>query len=300
VRRLAVARAPGNSAVYSSTDGRSSPLSFSYDVPRTVVEYFHTDQGAEWLTSSAQPGYTNYESAWMSWHPGRTYTEKWANGVVGPVFPQPEFAQQFATRYWGDTMGGPGPLHGDGSGHEGFRFTRGGNAQVRIYRNGVQVADSSSAPQSAEVPAASGNYRVHATFRSDPAFTLSTLVDAEWTFRSGHVREGELVRLPMTAIRFSPDLDITNTTPAGRPLVLPISLDRQVGAARANTRSLTVEVSFDDGRTWQRLAAARNGEQAVALVRHPRGSGFVSLRAAAADTAGNTVRQTIIRAYRFG
>ena len=38
---------------------------------------------------------------------------------------------------------------------------------------------------------------------------------------------------------------------------------------------------------------------AVAVVQQPRGDGFVSLRASAADTAGNTVRETIIRAYRY-
>ncbi|MFI5895081.1 S8 family serine peptidase [Actinoplanes sp. NPDC051513] len=299
VNRLVVARAPGNSAVYRSSDARQSPLSFNYDVPGTVVEYFNRDQQAEWLVSSGQPGYTHYESDWTSWQPGRAYTVKWAGGVQGPVFPEPEFGQQYAARYWGDTMGGPGPLHGDGSGHEGFRFVRGGHADVRIYRNGTQVAQSSETPQAAQVPAAAGDYRVRAVFTSDPAFTLSTVVDAEWTFRSAHVPDGKLVNLPMTAIRFSPDLDVAGATKAGRPLALPISLDRQVGAARATTRSLSVDASFDDGRTWKRLVVVRIGEKAVALVQHPRGHGFVSLRAAATDTAGNTVAETITRAYRY-
>ena len=299
VSRLAVPRAPGNSAVYRSTDGRQSPLRFSYDVPRSIVEYFNRDQQTEWLTSSSQPGYTHYESDWTSYQPGRTYSVKWANGVEGPVFPAPEFDQQYATRYFGDTIGGPGPLHGDGSGHEGFRFPVGGNVDVRVYRNGTQVGQSAWAPDAFQVPAEAGDYRIHATFQSDPAFSLSTLVDADWTFRSAHVADGELVRLPMTAIRFSPSLDITNTAPAARLFTLPISLDRQVGAAAAATRSLTVQASFDDGKTWHHLVVVRSGEKAVALIQHPRGSGFVSLRASAADTAGNTVRQTITRAYRY-
>jgi subtilisin family serine protease len=299
VNRLVVARAPGNSAVYRSTDGRQSPLSYYYDVPRSVVEYYNRDQQTEWLVSNSQPGYTHYESDWTSWQPGRTYNVKWANGVEGPVFPEPDFDQQFATRYWGDTMGGPGPLHGDGSGHEGFRFPNGGSADVRVYRNGVQVGQSSWTPDAFQVPAESGDYRIHATFQSDPAFTLSTLVDAEWTFKSGHVADGKLVHLPMTAVRFSPELDINNTAPDGRLFALPISLDRQVGAAHAATRSLTVEASFDDGKTWRHLVVVRTGEKAVALVQNPRGSGFVSLRASATDTAGNAVHQTILRAYRY-
>jgi hypothetical protein len=170
---------------------------------------------------------------------------------------------------------------------------------VRVYRDGTQISESAETPQTTQVPAAAADYRVHATFTSDPAFALSTLVDGEWTFQSAHVPDGKLVHLPMTAIRFSPDLDITNTAPAGRPLALPISLDRQVGAAPGKTRNLAVEASFDDGKTWHRLVAVRIGEKAVAVVQNPRGTGFVSLRASAADTAGNTVRETIIRAYRY-
>ena len=35
------------------------------------------------------------------------------------------------------------------------------------------------------------------------------------------------------------------------------------------------------------------------MVNHPAMEGFVSLRAKAVDTAGNTVEQTVIRAYRI-
>ncbi|MFF5081662.1 S8 family serine peptidase [Actinoplanes sp. NPDC000266] len=299
VTRLAIGRAPGNSAVYRSADARQSPLSFNYDAPATVTEYYNRDQQAEWQVSSSQLGYTHYESDWTSWPPGRAYTEKWANGVEGPVFPKPEFAQQFAARYWGDTMGGPGPLHGDGSGHEGFRFPRTGSADVSIYRNGKLVGESAWTPQATEVPAEAGDYRVHAVFRSDPAFPLSTVVDAEWTFRSSHVPDGKLVSLPMTAVRYTPALTIDNTAAAGRLTTLPISLDRQIGAAPAAPRSLTVEASFDDGKTWHRLPALRLGTKATAVIQHPRGAGFVSLRATTSDTAGNTTKQTIIRAYRY-
>ncbi|SCG79883.1 Serine protease, subtilisin family [Micromonospora echinaurantiaca] len=297
VARTAVAHAPGNSPVYR--EGRNVPPSFTYDVPSTITEYYNQDKKAVWQSTSAQIGYTYYQSAWTSFRPGRTYTVKWANAVAGPVFPEPNFGQQFATRYWGDLIGGPGPLHGDGSGHMGFRHTVGGSVQVDLYRNGVKIGDASEAPWVWNVPAETGDYRLAATFRSDPAFTLSTQVDAEWTFKSGHVADGELVKLPMTAIRFTPELDIDNRAPAGRLFAIPVSLDRQVGAAPGRTRTLSVEASFDDGKTWQQLTVRRSGEKAVAWVHNPAGTGFVSLRAAATDTSGNTVKQTIIRAYRY-
>ena len=236
VARLAVAHAPGNSPIYR--DERNVPPSFTYDVPSTITEYYNQDKQAVWQSTSAQPRYTYYQSAWTSFQPGRTYTVKWANAVAGPVFPEPNFGQQFATRYWGDTIGGPGPLHGDGTGHMGFRHVRGGSVEVNLYRNGVKVGDANQAPWSWDVPAEAGDYRLAATFRSDPAFTLSTVVDAEWTFKSGHVSDGELVKLPMTAIRYTPELDIDNRAPAGRLFAIPVSLDRQIGAAPGQTSEL--------------------------------------------------------------
>ncbi|WP_346535378.1 S8 family serine peptidase [Micromonospora sp. DPT] len=297
VARTAVAHAPGNSPIYR--DERSVPPSFTYDAPSTITEYYNQDKQAVWQSTSAQLRYTYYQSPWTSFQPGRTYTVKWANAVAGPVFPEPNFGQQFATRYWGDLIGGPGPLHGDGTGHMGFRHVRGGSVQVNLYRNGVKVGDANETPWVWNVPAEPGDYRLAATFRSDPAFTLSTVVDAEWTFKSGHVSDGELVKLPMTAIRYTPELDIDNRAPAGRMFPIPVSLDRQVGAAPGQTTALTVEASFDDGETWQPLTVRRSGEKAVAWVRNPAGTGFVSLRAAATDTSGNTVKQTVIRAYRY-
>jgi hypothetical protein len=297
VSRTAVAHAPGNSPVYR--DERSIPPSFSYDVPSTITEYYNQDKRAVWQSTSSQLRYTYYQSPWTSFKPGRTYTVAWANGVVGPVFPAPNFGQQYATRYWGDTIGGPGPLHGDGSGHMGFRHVVGGSVEVNLYRNGVRIGDANQTPWTWDVPAEAGDYRLAATFRSDPAFALSTVVDAEWTFRSAHVPDGDLVKLPMTAIRYTPDLDIDNRAPAGLLFAIPFSLDRQVGAAPGRTRTLTVEASFDDGRTWRQLTVKRSGEKGVAWVRNPAGTGFVSLRAAATDTSGNMVKQTIIRAYRY-
>ncbi|MET8312264.1 S8 family serine peptidase [Micromonospora sp. NPDC005173] len=297
VARTAVAHAPGNSPVYR--DERVAPPSFTYDVPSTVTEYYNQDKKAVWQSTSAQLGYTYYQSPWTSFKPGRTYSVKWANAVAGPVFPEPNFGQQYATRYWGDTIGGPGPLHGDGAGHMGFRHVVGGSVQVDLYRNGVKIGDANEAPWVWDVPAEAGDYRLAATFRSDPAFTLSTVVDAEWTFKSAHVSDGKLVKLPMTAIRYTPELDIDNRAPAGRLFAIPVSLDRQIGAGPGRTKTLTVEASFDDGKTWRKLSVQRSGEKAVAWVNNPAGTGFVSLRAAATDTSGNTVKQTVIRGYRY-
>jgi hypothetical protein len=123
---------------------------------------------------------------------------------------------------------------------------------------------------------------------------LSPHTSLAWEFESGHVDDETLVSLPLSVVRFSPHLGPDHTAPAGRPLLVPVSVDSAPGAG--SVASLAVEVSFDDGETWQPapIVAGRH-----LLVRHPDSDGFVSLRATAADTAGSTVEQTILRAYAF-
>ena len=63
---------------------------------------------------------------------------------------------------------------------------------------------------------------------------------------------------------------------------------------------LAVDVSYDGGKTWSKAKLVRTSADGwSALLRHPAGTGYVSLRASARDTAGNTVTQRIIQAYRL-
>ncbi|MFJ9943006.1 hypothetical protein [Streptomyces erythrochromogenes] len=58
-----------------------------------------------------------------------------------------------------------------------------------------------------------------------------------------------------------------------------------------------VEVSYDDGATWQRSDAERRGAAWRTSLKAPKKAGFVSLRVTARASAGNSVAQTITRAF---
>jgi hypothetical protein len=79
---------------------------------------------------------------------------------------------------------------------------------------------------------------------------------------------------------------------------VPVVVEGQPGSAAAANRQLTVEVSYDDGATWRPVPVTRVPGGGMAVLHHPTAAGFVSLRAVATDTAGNTVEETILRAYR--
>jgi subtilisin family serine protease len=223
---------------------------------------------------------------------GRTYREQWNRGPFGPAFPTPAFSGDFITRI-GDTIVVDPPLFSDGAGHAGFSVTD--KASTKLFRNGVLLAESADAFGFFDVPADPATYRVEVTAARTGFGGLTSSVSASWTFRSGHVPDDAFVQLRAMAVRFTPRLSADNTAPAGR-FEIPVSVQEQPGPPSARVRLLGVQVSYDDGATWQPAAVHRTRDGWVAVVRQPA-TGFVSLRASATDSAGGRVEQTIIHGY---
>ncbi|SPL96485.1 peptidase S8 and S53, subtilisin, kexin, sedolisin [[Actinomadura] parvosata subsp. kistnae] len=155
------------------------------------------------------------------------------------------------------------------------------------------MAESPSLTADLPVPAGRATYRLAAEAERGAPATLSTRVSATWTFHSDTTPA--LTRLPVSVVRFTPALDAHNTAPAGRRFTVPVTVHRLPGSTATRPRTLSVEVSYDDGATWQK---AQVRGPAIVL-RHPDTPGFVSLRAKSTDMTGNTVEQTVIRAYRI-
>ncbi|MEV8639266.1 S8 family serine peptidase [Streptosporangium sp. NPDC051023] len=266
----------------------------TFTTPSVRVEYVNADGGAKWRRYFWEDGPessgTALESSLTGYTPGRVYRESWNLGVFSPVLAGGE---EFGglTRS-GDSIRVNVPMYGDGAGHAGWSVTT--RARVALYCDGVLVAEHSElGGKGFQVPPSAANYRVVVeTERGAPA-TLTTRNSAAWTFRSERTEDDN--PLPVSVVRFSPALDARNTAPSGETYRIPVRVERQRGSTADEVRDLTVEVSFDDGATWS-PAQIRKGQ---VTVNHPAAEGFVSLRAKAADTSGNTVEQTIIRAYRI-
>ncbi|MEV6878793.1 S8 family serine peptidase [Amycolatopsis sp. NPDC051128] len=191
------------------------------------------------------------------------------------------------------------PLFGDAAGRtrkpESFS---GDTGSVGLTRDGVAIpVEPSGEPTLATIPVpdADGAYRLTAEAHRHAAWwPLWTDVSAEWAFRSSAAADGKA--LPLLTARFDPAVDLRNRAPGGRIFAFPAFVERQGGGGGTK---LAVETSTDDGRTWQPAVTTRTGDHWTVVVRNPA-SGFVSLRASAADDSGNTVRQTVIRAYAIG
>ncbi|ADJ43452.1 PA domain-containing protein [Amycolatopsis mediterranei S699] len=231
---------------------------------------------------------------------GRKYQLAWNKAVAGPslrgltVTHSGEQPRPWAWRKDGVFDMGL-PMFGDAAGRprmpESFV---GDTGSVSLSKDGVAIPVSPDEPGVARIPVpdADGAYRLTAdVHRHAGWWPLWTDVSAEWGFRSSAAADGRA--LPLLTVRFDPAVDLRNRAPGGRVVTFPAFVERQGSGTGSK---LVVETSTDKGRTWQPAAALRTGEHWTVVVRNPA-SGFVSLRASASDDGGNTVRQTVIRAY---
>ncbi|MEO3748295.1 S8 family serine peptidase [Plantactinospora sp. B5E13] len=274
-----------------------------FTTPFERTDYFNTDGGVQWDRmfeewvrgeDGWEETFSFYEESGLRYRPGTVTRAQWNQGVFGPSLAQPRWPEAWVSRLGDEILVAP-PMFGDGAGRPGG--SRIDSASVTVYRDDVKIGESPETGGIFEVPAAEAGYRVEVKAERGAPFTHSTRVEGTWTFRSGHVTGEEPARLPLSSVRFSPPLNQANAAPTGRWFGIPVSVERQPDSGAAGVRSLKVDVSYDDGRTWRKATVLAFGGSGVVLVQHPDRAGFVSLRADATDRAGNTVRQTVIRAY---
>jgi subtilisin family serine protease len=266
-----------------------------FSLPFTRTEYYNTDSGIgsagdfeERLGEDTQSFVM--DTIYTEYRAGRPYHETWNRGAFAPALPPKDFLWLGVTRA-GDTMTIDVPRFNDGAGRAGDSSTT--VRTTTLFRDGKKIADADG---EIPVPPDESVYTLQMHTERGTPHVLSTKTDIAWTFRSGHVDADAPRTLPLWSFRFAPELDQLNTAPADRVCAVPFSVTPQQGAYPGELTTRRVDVSFDDGATWK-PAPLRPG---AALITHPKGSGFVSLRATAADTNANTVEQTIIHAYRYG
>ncbi|MFB7473819.1 serine protease [Kitasatospora sp. NPDC056184] len=211
----------------------------------------------------------------------------------GPVF-GPALTDRPGVERDGDTLTTHLPLLADGDGHAPSAPSF-DTAYTALHRDGVLVgarsgADSAAGRAAFTVPAEKASYRLAATVTRRTATGATTRVNAAWTFSSAATDRPAPV--PVSVVRFSPELSPAGTAAAGSPIRVPVTV--QGAAADGRVRALRVSASTDGGASWTALPV----DAGAVTVRNPSAGTGVSLRAELTDTDGNTLDQTVFDAYR--
>jgi hypothetical protein len=227
---------------------------------------------------------------------GHTYTQRWNHPVFGPGFPARQVARFAFVGRFEDTIRAAVPLFSDEDpDRSGTGTVTSGSAE--LYRDGEKIGTSTQPGARFKVPGADGSYRLVLTANRDAMLaTNSTAMTCEWTFRSARPGDRKSHALPLTVVRYLPSLDAAGNAPAGA-FRIPLAVQPQVTTSAVKT--LSVDVSYDDGKTWHPAEVNHDQARWTAEVTHPATPGtWVSLRSTLTEESGETGKQTVIRAYQ--
>lgn len=276
-------------------------------LPAVRTEYYYGSPHARWYNSFIQiagpdpaVSQNTLSNVDVRYQAGRGYQETWNGAVFGPAFGT-RVAEGGAgvIRLRDDQfMASVGLLVDAVPGHSGGGRQASDSARTALFRDGQLLVEMEQPGRLfADLPAEAATYRLESELDRSSFATVSTKVAVAWTFRSAHENASLPVALPLMAVRYAPVLDENNATAAGQPFQIPIWVEHQHGSAARKVIGLTVQVSYDDGATWQAAALNGAGARRTASVHHPANAQHVSLRAVATDSNGGRVEQTINRAY---
>lgn len=231
---------------------------------------------------------------------GRPVADEWNAAVIGPSLAlSPNFNSQVYR--FGNDLGAFVPLFAPAAANQGNNvgfqtITSRGDTTLQLEGHEPVGSGLPGVAVYGGLPAESARYtlRTSAT-RIDwvPWSELSTNVEATWTFSSA-AADFDLV--PLMYLRTTGPFDGINRA---KPGLFSLSIDvlRQPRTtSTAKVRTVTLEYSSDDGKTWTNAPILRIGDTWRTLMLNPN-SGFVSLRTTATDSAGDTHSTTVIRAY---
>ncbi|RQX10550.1 serine protease [Micromonospora ureilytica] len=255
------------------------------------TDWVSADQ--RWIDDAFIAGETGQHLQAVTTYPaGRPSAVTW----FGPI-QRPRMGGNYVPVRYLDTVYLPAPGWGDGGGHIGEAYAN----YDMVNRTTLYQGDKELNWGNAEYLQVSGLASQRLPYRlvvenDRAAWTnpYSRQTRTEWGFRSAVTGEESAEVLPMIQLDYQVAIDSAGRASRRAPLTVVAS---HLPDVRGTIGAVTVEVSYDDGATWQKQRLTRHGDGWRTSLAAPAKAGFVSLRTTARDTAGNTVSQSITRAF---
>ncbi|MEQ8144831.1 BTAD domain-containing putative transcriptional regulator [Streptomyces sp. OP7] len=189
---------------------------------------------------------------------------------------------------------GPAPARRAASGYSPWL-----SSTVSVYHGDTLVGRAENASQFAAFDLAPGRLPYRLVLDTAVAAQgrevfgpYSTATRTEWRFHSEAAAEPRPV--PLVQLDYGIDLDAEGRAKRTSDLVLtPVAL----GGDRSAPTSVRLDVSYDDGATWQRQDLREDKGSWRAKLKAPSRAGYVSLRVVVGQRDGDGVTQTVTRAF---
>ena len=197
--------------------------------------------------------------------------------------------------------------------HGGFLFdeTR-ETSRLRLWRDGVQIADQAGTEAALEVAPGAATYRLLTQVDRRPSGArLATTLRTETTFRSGRgsgtrlsprwgcLGAGDPCRaLPLLQVRAPLPVALAGSLPTGTTTATVVA-EHAPGSRAVPVTDLTVQTRTGNGTWVDATVTAQDGRRFSVVLRHSRSQAgqLVDLRISATDALGGTVSATTTDAY---
>ncbi|WP_109509135.1 S8 family peptidase [Nocardioides speluncae] len=179
-----------------------------------------------------------------------------------------------------------------------FTFPQRGSSRTTIYRDGVALSGRTNVL----VDGAPARYRLERTYDGQDVFPLGGQVTTAWGTEPVGAAAGDgTVGLPLAQLLWNGiDLDLANRASAGVETAVEVrATSSALNPADRTFAAATASWTTDGGASWTPVGAHARGAGVFrfSVPGEALTSGaWVGLRFETADAAGNTVRQTLLRA----
>jgi len=259
------------------------------------VDYVSTQAGTDWYEQTDHPRGWEQRGERHTYEPRSVQTNSWFAPVARP---------RVGSGYWNPRRSGnffAVNVPTTSSGDQGVTGSMSDESTVetRLFQNGTLIRKSAFQAVQTSVPATSGwaNYRFEMDTARPESWGQGTKTTTAWDFRAQTAATSDWVYLPLIQLDYHLATNLNGAFTGGSRQRIGLSAFQFAGVEGAGkVKNVTLEVSYDDGATWQPAPLSRTGSDWSADVRPPKGASYLSLRATATDDAGNKVSQEVTRA----
>ncbi|MFG2076684.1 S8 family serine peptidase [Nonomuraea maritima] len=228
----------------------------------------------------------------LSYRPGSVQEDRWYGPVTRPrmISTDIPFRGQYALSAVINGFGDAGTAHSGGTNMP---------QRIRVYQGDKLLRDmSNNGELYVEMTPEKLPYRLVVETENDGNLgPYSTTTSTDWHFTSeGPDDPAGFLAVPLLQLDYDAGTDADGKAKRNSDFaVMPVVVGSD--AAEYKPSSLKLEVSYDDGATWQQQSVKEKKGAWQTSLKAPRGAEYVSIRVTAEQRNGDGVTQTVMRAF---